>query len=44
MHDPDEVDDQHDPACEAGVTRSRSIPTARTSRQREDHEAAGHVP
>ena len=42
MHDPDEVEDDHD-TCEASVIRLMSIPTE-PKKQREDREAAGHVP
>ena len=34
----------HDPAHEPGAIRARAVPVGPTRQEREDHEAAGHVP
>ena len=34
----------HDPACEPGAIRARSVPVGPTRQKRDDHEAAEHVP
>ena len=34
----------HDPACEPGAIRARAVLVGPTRQDREDHEAAGHVP
>ena len=41
---PEAAPPNHDSACEAGVMRARSVPVGPTRQEREDHEAAGHVP
>ena len=39
-----EVQADHDPACEAGATSARAVPVGLMRQEREDHNAAGHVP
>ena len=34
----------HDPACEPAAIRAGAVPVGPTRQEREDHEAAGHVP
>ena len=39
-----EVPADHDPACEPSAIKARAVPVGPTRQEREDHNAAGHVP
>ena len=39
-----EVPADHDPACEPGAISARAVPVGPTRQEREDYNAAGHVP
>ena len=39
-----DVPADRDPACELGAIRARAVPVGPTRQERDDHDAAGHVP
>ena len=39
-----EMPADHDPACEPGAIRARAVPVGPTREEKEDHNAAGHLP